>query len=135
MGNLIDVIKDISYFLNFSPIWAKHLQIFIKKIEKGRTNCKLIDVCRTRWIRRIDGLDVFEKNFTYVIETLEYFSVHPDSTTNRVTISLLQTILIHSINWYCFKWIEKEIWRKPEMHFWRFVYNSIFFEWLIKKPY
>ena len=189
-------------------------------------------MCRTWWISRIDGLDVFEELFTYVVETLEYFSVNPESTINRdtsikaqallthilnfnfivslvitrkvfdfthsvtallqaksndiingfeligslidlmsnirinidkyhdewyseacklaqktnvnesvekcfcwITISLLKAILINSIDWYCFKWIEKEIWRKPEMHFWRFVYNSIFYEWLIKKPY
>ena len=46
--NLMDVIKDISYFFNFSPIRAEHLQNFIKKYEQGRTKCKLIDVCNNR---------------------------------------------------------------------------------------
>ena len=71
------------YFLNFSPIRTEHLQNFIKKYEKRRTKCKLIDVCLTRWISKIDGLDVFEELLAYVVETLEYFSVNPESTINR----------------------------------------------------
>ena len=45
----MDVIKDISYFFNFSPIRAEHLQNFIKKYEQERTKCKLTDVCGT-WV-------------------------------------------------------------------------------------
>ena len=58
--NLMDVIKDISYFLFLFTIRAEHLQNFIKKYEQGRIKCKLIDECRT-------GLDVFEESFTYVL--------------------------------------------------------------------
>ena len=42
-------------------------------------------MCHTRWISRIDGLDVFEETFTYVVETVEYFSMSPESTINRDT--------------------------------------------------
>ena len=42
-------------------------------------------MCRTWWISRIDAVDVFEELFTYVVETLEYFSVNPESTINRDT--------------------------------------------------
>ena len=96
--NLMEVIKDISYFFNFSPIRAEHLQNLIKKYEQGRTKCKLIDVCRTRWISRIDGLDVFEELFTYVVETLEYFSVNPESTINRDTSIKAQALLLTHIS-------------------------------------
>ena len=58
--NLMDVIKDISYFLFLFTIRAEHLQNFIKKYEQGRIKCKLTDECRT-------GLDVFEESFTYVL--------------------------------------------------------------------
>ena len=40
-------------------------------------------MCRTRWISRIDSLDVFEELITYVVEKLEYFNVNPESTINR----------------------------------------------------
>ena len=67
--NLMDAIKDISSFFNFSAIRAEHLQNFIKKYEQGRIKCKLIDVCHTRWISRIEGLELF----TYVVETFGIF--------------------------------------------------------------
>ena len=91
----MDVIKDMLYFFNFSPIRAEH---FIQKYEQGRTKRKLIDVCHTRWISRIDGLDVFEKRFTYVVETLEYFSVNPESTINSDTSIKAQALLTHISN-------------------------------------
>ena len=55
-------------------------------------------MCRTRWISRIDGLDVFEDLFTYVVETLEYFSVNPESTSNRSTSIKAQALLTHFSN-------------------------------------
>ena len=67
MCNLTDVIKDISFFLKFSPIPGEHLQNFVKKYEQGRIKCNLIDVCRTRSVTRVDGLDVFEERFTYIV--------------------------------------------------------------------
>ena len=55
----------------------------------------MIDVCCTRWISRIDGLDVFEELFTYVVETLEYFNMNPEPTTNRDTSIKAQVLLTH----------------------------------------
>ena len=55
-------------------------------------------MCRTWWISRIDGLDVFEELFTYVVETLEYFSVNPESTINRGTSIKAQALLTHISN-------------------------------------
>ena len=60
--------------------------------------CKPIDVCRSRWISRIDVLDVFEELFTYVVETLYFFSVNPESTTNRDTSIKAQAMLTHIPN-------------------------------------
>ena len=53
---------------------------------------------RTRWISRIDGLDVFEELFTYIVETLEYFSVNTESTINRDTSINAQALLTHISN-------------------------------------
>ena len=55
-------------------------------------------MCRTWWISRIDAVDVFEELFAYVVETLEYFSVNPESTTNRDTSIKAQTLLTHISN-------------------------------------
>ena len=55
-------------------------------------------MCRTRWISRIYGLDVFEELSAYVVETLEYFSVNPESTINRDTSITAQALLTHFSN-------------------------------------
>ena len=55
-------------------------------------------MCRTRWISRIDGLDVSEELFTYVVETLEYFSVNPESTINIDTSIKAQALLTYISN-------------------------------------
>ena len=96
--NLMDVIKDIPYFLNFSPSRTEHLQNFIKKYEQGRKKCKLIDVFRTQSISRIDGFDVCEELFTSVVETLGYFSVNRESTINGDTSIKAQALLTHISN-------------------------------------
>ena len=55
-------------------------------------------MCCTRWISRIDGVDVFEELFTYVVETLEYVSVNLESTINRDTSIKAQALLTHISN-------------------------------------
>lgn len=86
------------FIFNFSPIQTEHLQTFVKKCEQGWIKLKLIDECHTRWISRIDGPDVFEKLFTYVVETLEHFSVNPESKTNRDSSIRVQALLTHILN-------------------------------------
>ena len=54
-------------------------------------------MCRTRWISRIDGLDIFEERFTY-FGTLEYSSINPESTINRDTRTKVQALLTHISN-------------------------------------
>ena len=85
----------MSYFFNFSLIRAWCLLNFIKKYEQGRINSKLIDVCCTQWVNRIDALVVFLERFTYVVETLEYFIVNPESTVNIDTSIKAQALLTH----------------------------------------
>ncbi|XP_065683362.1 52 kDa repressor of the inhibitor of the protein kinase-like [Hydra vulgaris] len=59
VSNMMSNIRVISQFFNFSP---KRFDVLKKKIEEmfpKAHHSRLIDVCRTRWIARIDGLDVF----------------------------------------------------------------------------
>ena len=73
-----------------SPVRTEYLQNFITKFEQGRI--KLIDVCRTRWICRIDGLDLIEKRFIYISETMEYFGVNLKSTISIDTSIKAETV-------------------------------------------
>ena len=61
--NVFDQIKDISYFLNFSEPCQKILKRNVDDVCPESSRKKLHDVCRTRWIERVDGLDVFQDLF------------------------------------------------------------------------
>ena len=71
--NVMDAIKAISYFFNLSPKRQEHLEKLVKekKLLKKMLQKKLLDVCRTSWLERIDGTDLFEDLFLAIIVTLE----------------------------------------------------------------
>ena len=61
--NMMDTVRVISDFFNN---FAKRQAALEKKIEDLLPAAKhktLINICRTRWIARIDGLDRFEEMF------------------------------------------------------------------------
>ena len=96
--NLIYTIKEITYFFNFSPIRSEHLQWIIKNASQNKGKTKLFDVCRTKWVIRTDGLDVFEDILIYIVQTFEYFCLSPDSNVNRDTVAKAQVLLNHVTN-------------------------------------
>ena len=90
----MNTIKEITYFFNLSPIWSEHLQRIIKNCSQNKGETKLFDVCRTRWVSRIDGLDVFKDILVYIVETFEDFCLSADSNVNRETVAKAQVITI-----------------------------------------
>ena len=56
----MDAIKAISYSFNWSPKRQEYLEKVIKENFPEVTRRKLLDVCRTRWLERINGVDLFE---------------------------------------------------------------------------
>ena len=66
--NLMSTVKDVTHFYNFSPIRADHFEKFILSKDEGKkVKTKLLDPSRTRWVARIDGLDLFEDEFFSVV--------------------------------------------------------------------
>ena len=59
VSNMMDRVKQISKFVNYSLKRQQLLEENIKKLNPGCKYTKLLDVCRTRWILRIDGLERF----------------------------------------------------------------------------
>ena len=57
---VLDQIKDLSYFFNFSEPLQKILDPYVENYAPNSCKKKLKDVCRTRWVERITGLDDFE---------------------------------------------------------------------------
>ena len=59
--NMMAHVRIVSDFFNNSPKCFQLLQKKIREIPSAR-HSRLIDVCRTRWLARIDGLDVFAED-------------------------------------------------------------------------
>ena len=93
--NLMNTIKKITYFFNFSPIRSEHLQRITKNGSQNKGKTKLFDVCRTRRVSRTDGLGVFEDILIYIVQTFEYIYLSPDSNVNRDTVAKAQVLLNH----------------------------------------
>ena len=55
---------------------------------------KLKDVCRTRWVDRITGMDTFEELFVAIFFTLNEMSQNLDKVFNRDTSDKARSFLI-----------------------------------------
>ncbi len=71
VSNMMGHVKAVSDFFNIHPKRFSVLTDKIKEILPSSRHTKLIDVCRTRWIARIEGLDVFVEIFEGVVAALE----------------------------------------------------------------
>ena len=56
-------IKEISYFFNLSDGGRMCLERNVLNHCPGTRKLKLQDVCTTRWIERVDGIDIFQELF------------------------------------------------------------------------
>ena len=85
--NLMGIIKEISYFFNLLPKREQFLKDVKKLFDLDTAKEKLIDVCLTRWVARIDGLVVFETFFTIIVYALEKMkdNANPDIHFNDDT--------------------------------------------------
>ena len=69
--NLMGIMEKISYLFNLSPKRQQFLKDVTKIFDVETTKEKLIDVCLTRWVVRIDGVVVFETIFIIIVYALE----------------------------------------------------------------
>ena len=81
----MDNIKDISYFFNLSPIRHQCLEINIQQELPIERHSKRLDVCRTRWVARIDGMNIFENLMPAIVSAFEDMSYNDDKKFNRDT--------------------------------------------------
>ena len=68
--NMMDNIQVISKFFNNSPKKQLLLEEMTKKLMPEYKHTKLIDVCRTRWVLRLDGLARFLDMYVPITEAL-----------------------------------------------------------------
>ena len=84
VANIMEQIKELSYFFNFSEprqlLLLECIELCAPDAEK-----RLKDVCRTCWIERINGMDIFEETFIPITYCLEKVKINVDNTCNRDT--------------------------------------------------
>ncbi|XP_065650443.1 52 kDa repressor of the inhibitor of the protein kinase-like [Hydra vulgaris] len=80
--NLLEQVKDISYFFNLSP---KRRNCLKKYLLPGQA--KLIDTCQTRWVQKLRGLDVFFDNYSAVFSAFKEMEDNNLKEYNKETSS------------------------------------------------
>ena len=83
--NLFSVMKRVHDFLN----WPKRQNILVttlKDVNPDAKQLKLLDVCKTRWVERIDSLRIFESLFEGIVVTLEKIKDNIDGTRSSDAI-------------------------------------------------
>ncbi|XP_068703325.1 52 kDa repressor of the inhibitor of the protein kinase-like [Montipora foliosa] len=76
--NMMGTVRKLSEFFSNSPKRQHHLVDKIKELLPNSNHRILIDVCRTRWIARIDGLDRIVELLVPVLSTLEDVQLNKD---------------------------------------------------------
>ena len=64
-------VKDISNFIKISQTRSIPFEESVKSSNVDTKKTKLVDVCRTRWVERIEGLDTFNELFIPLFHLLE----------------------------------------------------------------
>ena len=107
--NMMGHVRVVSYFFNASPKRFDLLGKQIKELERSARHTHLIDVCRTRWLAWIDGLDVFLEVFLAVVNSLmtikdnvggkwNHDSVRDASGLFHATVSFGFIVCIHVVS-------------------------------------
>ena len=91
--NMMDHVKDVSYFYNLSQTRQQCLELHVGEHCPGIKRKKLKDVYRTRWMERISGLDVFEELFVAIVFSLSAMDINVDRKYNAATSSKAHSFL------------------------------------------
>ena len=72
--NASGVISEIANFFNYSPKRQHFFEHVIDSETPGEKKKKLKDLCRTRWVQRIDSYTVFYDLYSAITKTMELIS-------------------------------------------------------------
>ena len=92
--NMIGVVNRVSIFFSAHPKRQRKLEEAIDQTQAGSAVKKLKDLCRTRWVERIDALDRFKKLHFSLVSCFETIAAEgsrcwtPDSLTDASTLLL-----------------------------------------------
>ncbi|XP_047134683.1 52 kDa repressor of the inhibitor of the protein kinase-like [Hydra vulgaris] len=91
--NLLAYVKEVSYFFNLSPTRQQKLEEHIECTVPIAVKKKLKDVCRTRWVEKVNGLDTFQELFIPLASCLEEMSLNANKSFNHSTASSASSLL------------------------------------------
>ena len=70
-------VNEVSHFINISQTRNQPFEDTVKESDTESKKTRLTDVCRTRWVERIEGLDTFQELCVPLYETLNDMSINP----------------------------------------------------------
>ena len=80
--NMFDTIGEVTRSFEYSPKKEALLVQKVKDVCPESRRHKLLDVCKTRWIQRIDGLEVFLELYEAIVTMLETIKANADRSWN-----------------------------------------------------
>ena len=69
--NASGIVSEIAKFFNYSPKRQHFFEHVIESVSPNERKVKLKDLCRTRWIQRIDSYSVFYDLYPAILKTME----------------------------------------------------------------
>ena len=93
--NMVGIVNRVGIFFAAHPKRQRQLEDAIDSTQPESSVRKLKDLCRTRWIERIDALDRFQKLHPSIVACMESISTEgsskwsPDSVTDADFLSAL----------------------------------------------
>ena len=108
--NMMDVVRKLSEFFDNSPKRQQHLISKFRVLMHAANHFGLVNVCRTRWIEHIDGMDRIVELLHPLVYTLEDISMNRNAPSdgnwnqnsrndaqaliNAITFSFIVTLVI-----------------------------------------
>ena len=95
--NMIGIVNRVSIFFSAHPKRQRKLEEAIETTQPESSVRKLKDLCRTRWIERIDALDRFQELHPSIVACMDSISSEgsrkwsPDSLTDSCALLLAIT--------------------------------------------
>ena len=92
--NMMDVRK-LSEFFDNSPKRQQHLISKIRVLMPAANHFVLVNVCQTRWIEHIDGMDRIVDLLHPVVDTIEDISMNRNATgrTGIKTVEMMRKLM------------------------------------------
>ena len=81
--NMMGTLEELCRFFGFSPKRQQLLEHKIQDKKPQSTHRKLKDLCKTRWVQRLDALEVFEELLLPVVYTLEDIKANAGGSWNK----------------------------------------------------